>query len=247
MVKMLGGLAEPSVGYFQKKHPFFGNPTQNYAYEPEKAKKLLGEAGHAGKPVKVSAMISASGSGQMLPLPMNELLQQQLAACGFEVTFEVVEWNLVLSAWRNGPTHKDSRGADALNISSPSMDVATMARYLLSANGSPNGANWGHFRSEAYDRIIGAVEKNPDPEATEEGRRRRAPDHRRRGAVPLRGPRPQPARDVDEREGLHPGAELVPGPREGVDGEVTPRAAQRHLRSGWHKIGAIWQDRRNAE
>ncbi len=169
MVKMLGGLAEPSVGYFQKKHPFFGNPTQNYAYEPEKAKKLLGEAGHAGKPVKVRAMISASGSGQMLPLPMNELLQQQLAACGFEVTFEVVEWNLVLSAWRNGPTHKDSRGADALNISSPSMDVATMARYLLSANGSPNGANWGHFRSEAYDRIIGAVEKNPDPEALKKG------------------------------------------------------------------------------
>jgi len=40
---------------------------------------------------------------------------------------------------------------------------------LLSANGSPNGANWGHFRSEAYDRIIGAVEKNADPEAMRKG------------------------------------------------------------------------------
>jgi peptide/nickel transport system substrate-binding protein len=169
MVKMLGGLAEPSVGYFQKSHPLFGSPTQAYAYDPEKAKKLIAEAGYAGKPVKIKAMISASGSGQMLPLPMNELLQQQLAACGFEVTFDVVEWNLVLSAWRNGPMHKDARGADALNISSPSMDVATMARYLLSANGSPNGANWGHFKSEAYDRIINAVEKNPDPEAMRKG------------------------------------------------------------------------------
>ncbi len=169
MVKMLGGLAEPAVGYFQKSHPMFGKPSQSYAYEPDKAKKLLADAGFAGKPVKVRVMISASGSGQMLPLPMNELLQQQLAACGFEVSFDVVEWNLVLSAWRNGPMHKDSRGADALNISSPSMDIATMARYLLSANGAPNGANWGHFRSEAYDRILASVEKNGDPESLKRG------------------------------------------------------------------------------
>jgi ABC-type transport system substrate-binding protein len=170
MVKLLGGLAEPSVGYFQKSHPFFGKPTQAYAYDPARARKLLAEAGYPdGRKVKVKAMISASGSGQMLPLPMNELLQQQLATCGFDVEFDVVEWNLVLSAWRNGPSSKDSRGVDALNISSPSMDVATMARYLLSANGSPNGANWGHFRSEAYDRIIDSVEKSGDPETLRKG------------------------------------------------------------------------------
>lgn len=28
---------------------------------------------------------------------------------------------------------------------------------------------WGHFKSEAYDRIIGTVEKNADPEAIRKG------------------------------------------------------------------------------
>jgi peptide/nickel transport system substrate-binding protein len=31
-------------------------------------------------------MISTSGSGQMLPLPMNEFLQQNLKECGFDVS-----------------------------------------------------------------------------------------------------------------------------------------------------------------
>jgi peptide/nickel transport system substrate-binding protein len=169
MVKLLGGLAEPSVGYFQKTHPLFGKPTEQYSFDPAKAKKLLADAGYAGKKVPIKALISASGSGQMIPLPMNEYLQQQLNQCGFDVQLEVVEWNLVLTAWRTGPNSKDSRGADALNISSPSMDVATMARYLLSANGSPNGSNWGHFKSEAYDQIIARVEKSSDPEDMRRG------------------------------------------------------------------------------
>jgi ABC-type transport system substrate-binding protein len=162
MVKMLGGIAEPSVGFFNAKHPNFGRPSQQYTYDPAKAKQLLAAAGWDGKKVPVKVMISTSGSGQMLPLPMNELLQQQLATCGFDVQFDVVEWNLVLTAWRSGPLSKESRGVDALNISSPSMDIATMARYLLSANGSPNGANWGHFRSEAYDQILKRVELSSD-------------------------------------------------------------------------------------
>src|SRR5258708_36909596 len=94
---------------------------------------------------------------------MNELLQNQVGACGVDVSFEVVEWGLVLNAWRNGAPSKESRGVDALNISSPSIDIATMARYLLSANGGPNGANWGHFKSEAYDRILNRIETRPGP------------------------------------------------------------------------------------
>ena len=170
MVKLLGGLAEPSTGYFAKSNPLFGSPAQKYGYDPAKAKQLLAAAGYsAAKPVKMKAMISTSGSGQMQPLPMNELLQRQLATCGIEVTFEVVDWNVVLTAWRSGPLSKESRGVDALNISSPSMDIATMARYLLSGNGSPNGANWGHFKSEAYDRILARIEGSSDAEELKRG------------------------------------------------------------------------------
>ena len=163
VVKLVGGTAEPSVGYFSTKHPSFGTPAQHYNYDPAKAKQLLSSAGYADKRIPVKVMISTSGSGQMQPLPMNELLQNQVAACGFDVSFEVVEWGLVLNAWRNGAPSKESRGVDALNISSPSIDIATMARYLLSANGGPNGANWGHFKSEAYDRILNRIETSTEP------------------------------------------------------------------------------------
>ncbi|MBV8032044.1 MAG: ABC transporter substrate-binding protein [Betaproteobacteria bacterium] len=159
VVKLVGGTAEPSVGFFSAKHPNFGTPSQRYRYDPAKARQLLDAAGFPeGKRIPIKVMISTSGSGQMQPLTMNELLQQQVAACGFDVTFDVVEWGLVLNAWRNGAPSRESRGVDALNISSPSIDIATMARYLLSANGGPNGANWGHFKSEAYDRILNRIE-----------------------------------------------------------------------------------------
>ncbi len=163
VVKLVGGMAEPSTGYFSKKNPNYGVPAQQYKYDPAKAKQLLTAAGYPeGKRIPVKVMISTSGSGQMQPLPMNELVQQQVASCGFDVSFEVVEWGLVLNAWRNGAPSKESRGVDGLNISSPSMDIATMARYLLSGNGGPNGANWGHFKSEAYDRILQRIETTSD-------------------------------------------------------------------------------------
>ncbi len=164
VVKLLGGLAEPSTGYFAKKHPNFGVPALKYGYEPARAKQLLAAAGYPeGKRIPIKVMISTSGSGQMQPLPMNKLLQQQVAACGFDVSFEVVECGLVLNAWRGSAPGRDSRGVDALNISSPSIDIATMARDLLSGNGGPNGANWAHFKSEACDRILNRIETTDDP------------------------------------------------------------------------------------
>ncbi len=48
-------------------------------------------------------MISTSGSGQMLPIPMNEFLQQNFAAVGMQIDFDVVEWGTMLVAIRSDP------------------------------------------------------------------------------------------------------------------------------------------------
>jgi hypothetical protein len=39
----------------------------------------------------VKTQTSASGSGQMQPLPMNEYLQQALGECYFDVQLDVIE------------------------------------------------------------------------------------------------------------------------------------------------------------
>ena len=60
--------------------------------------------------------ISQSGSGQMLPLPMNELIQQQLKAVGIEVEFDVLVWETLFNNWRVGAKDPKSNGAHAINV-----------------------------------------------------------------------------------------------------------------------------------
>jgi len=79
IVALLNGTAEPSVGWLKSSDPAFGNPANRYTFDPAKGKQLLAEAGYTtAKPLSFKVMVSTSGSGQMLPLPMNELLQENL-------------------------------------------------------------------------------------------------------------------------------------------------------------------------
>src|SRR5215475_13001120 len=73
---------------------YYGHPP-TYDYDPAKAKALLKEAGCL--PCKVTFGISTSGSGQMQPLPMNELVKAQLEEAGFEVTLQTMDWNAMLA------------------------------------------------------------------------------------------------------------------------------------------------------
>jgi peptide/nickel transport system substrate-binding protein len=165
MVAMLNGTAEPSVGYFKAGDPAFGAPKNRYTLDPAKGKALLAEAGYGPqKPLSIKVGISNSGSGQMLPLPMNEFLQQSLAEhCGVKVSFEVVEWNTLLGALRAEPGQPQWLGADALNISLHSSDPSAMGRWFYGDNVSPRGSNAGHWKDAEFDAAFLALETEADP------------------------------------------------------------------------------------
>jgi ABC-type transport system substrate-binding protein len=168
LVKLLNGLAYPSVGFFTKSNPAFGTPKNAYRFDVERAKALLKEAGYGpDRPVRAKVMISTSGSGQMLPLPMNEFLQQSMKQCGFDIAFEVVEWGAMLVGFRSAPTSPQSMNADAMNISLVSSDVSQMGRWFVAFNFAPTGSNWGHWKNEILEGAFARIEKSSNPKEIE--------------------------------------------------------------------------------
>jgi ABC-type transport system substrate-binding protein len=165
LVSMLNGTAEPAVGWLEQKDPAFGSPVNRYGLDPAKGKALLAAAGYtAQKPLSFKVMISPAGSGQMVPLPMNELLQQNLKqACGVEVTFDVVEWQVLSSAARLGPDNPALHGAMALNVSTASTDISMMERYFAPANYSPAGNNFEHWKDDKFETALDTAAAAADP------------------------------------------------------------------------------------
>ncbi|WP_133774687.1 ABC transporter substrate-binding protein [Enterovirga rhinocerotis] len=165
LVEMLNGVAEPSVGWLKASDPHFGAPKNRYTFDPAKGKALLAEAGYtAAKPLSFKVMVSTSGSGQMLPLPMNEFVQSNLKeACGVNVEVNAVEWQVLLTAARATPDAPTLAGASALNVSSPSSDIGVMARYFAKSSFSPNGFNFPQWADDQFEASLKTLAEATDP------------------------------------------------------------------------------------
>lgn len=123
------------------------------------------EAGfNARRPLRASIAISTSGSGQMVPLPMNGFLRQSLKQhCGAEITFEVMEWNVLLGRLRANPnTAREWANVAASNNSLVSSDISQMARWFLTSNFTPAGSNMGHWGDAELDRLPTGIENERD-------------------------------------------------------------------------------------
>jgi peptide/nickel transport system substrate-binding protein len=150
LVALLNGTAEPSIGWLNPPPAGVGKPENRYGFDPTKGKALLAAAGYtAAKPLFFKVMISTSGSGQMLPLPMNEYLQDNLKqACSVNVDFDTVEWQVLLTAVRATPDSPTLHGA--------------MARYFSSANFSPNGFNFERWKDDKFDAALATLSAATD-------------------------------------------------------------------------------------
>jgi ABC-type transport system substrate-binding protein len=156
MKQLLNGLMVEAKGTVPPGHPWWGNPTFDIKYDPDQARKLMTEAGFSKqKPLVVKTQTSASGSGQMQPLPMNEFIQQNLADCFFKVELDVVEWNTLFTNWRKGAKDESARGSHATNVTYAAMDpFFAMIRFLDSKMAPPVSNNWGFINEPDYDRMV---------------------------------------------------------------------------------------------
>lgn len=163
--ELLGGLSVPAQGYMPPGHQWFGKPTFKVEYNVEEAKKLMKEAGYGpDKPLKTKVIISSSGSGQMLPLQMNEYIQQTLAEVGINVEYEVMDWNTVINVWRAGAKDPSAKGATAINYSYFIQDPFTaMIRQSQCKLAPPTGTNWGYYCDKDMDALFDKVRNTFDP------------------------------------------------------------------------------------
>jgi peptide/nickel transport system substrate-binding protein len=159
--EMLGGVALEAYANLPPSTSYYGNPTR-YTYDPARARALLREANCL--PCRITLAISTSGSGQMQPLPMNELVKSQLEAAGFQVTLQTMDWNALLQMGRDG--RERHQGVNGINISRSLQDPFNgMFRFIWSRQAAPAGSNWGHYRSPEMDALIDSALSTFDPAA----------------------------------------------------------------------------------
>ena len=156
MKQLLGGMMAEPKGTVPPGHPWWGNPKFDIRYDVKAGQALMTQAGFsAAKPLKVKVQISASGSGQMQPLPMNEFAQQSLKQCFFDVDFDVIEWNTLFTNWRKGAKDPSANGASAVNVSFAAMDpFFAMVRFVSTKTFPPVSNNWGYYGNAEVDKLV---------------------------------------------------------------------------------------------
>lgn len=150
MKEMLNGLALEGNAILTPSQKHYGNPVI-YKHDPKKATALLKDAGC--HPCDVTFAISTSGSGQMQPLPMNELVKAQLEAVGFKVKLEVMDWNALLDVTFKG--REKFPQYHAINVSRATQDpFSGLFRFGMKKQWAPAGGNWGHYSSEEVEKLV---------------------------------------------------------------------------------------------
>jgi peptide/nickel transport system substrate-binding protein len=159
MKDLLNGMMIKGYATVPPATPYYGHP-EIYKYNPAKAKELLAEAKCI--PCKVTFAISTSGSGQMQPLPMNELVKSEMDAVGFQVTLQTMDWNALLDITRAGVDKYPD--ISAINVSRQVQDpFNALIRHVWTKQWAPAGSNWGHYSNPETDKLVDEVFSTFDP------------------------------------------------------------------------------------
>lgn len=165
LVRVLNGLAVPSVGNLTPDNPWYGTPSFRPRFDPAEARRLLAAAGYGPqRRLPLRFAISASGSGQMYPLLMNEFVQENLRQVGIDLELQVFEWEALRGRRRDGAQGAANRGIQALNNSWNAMDpYNALLRFIGPSEIPPNGTNWGSISDPEIESLADQVRREFDP------------------------------------------------------------------------------------
>jgi peptide/nickel transport system substrate-binding protein len=138
VASLLHGTADPAAQLIPHAMPGYSEGDDVYGYDPAKAKQLLASAGYTSG-VDVRVAVPTSGSGNMIPMPMNEAIQHDLAAVGIRVTLVPMDWAALLSAALGG---KYPENTSAMNMTF-SMTQEPLWPILFNSKSPANLNHWG--------------------------------------------------------------------------------------------------------
>jgi peptide/nickel transport system substrate-binding protein len=157
---LLQGTGAPLTQYIPASDPGYSEDQDFYTYDPDRARELLAEAGYPdGFSMRLS--FPTSGSGNMIPIPMNETLQRDLEAVGITVELEPIEWGAMLGDFFSGSI---PGGAEAINISLGYVLPSLWSVWFHSGSIS----NVGKFAVPEVDALLDQIAAEFDPDAQAE-------------------------------------------------------------------------------
>jgi peptide/nickel transport system substrate-binding protein len=120
-----------------------------YPYDPERAKKLLAEAGYPNG-FSTTLWAPESGSGMQAPVAMSTVMQSNLKAVGVNVTLQTMEWGAFLAKLR---TKEQELFALSWMAGTEDPDLV-MYPLLHSSQWTPNGPNRALYKNPKFDDLL---------------------------------------------------------------------------------------------
>jgi peptide/nickel transport system substrate-binding protein len=148
---ILQGTAEVATGPTPPAFAWaYNSDLKPYPYDPEKAKKMVTEAGFEG--AKVVFYVTEGGSGMLDPIPMGTAIQADLAKIGLKVKIETYEWNTFLGKVNPGLEGK----ADMAEMAWMTNDPDTLPYLALRSGAWPDkgGFNSGYYSNPKVDKLL---------------------------------------------------------------------------------------------
>jgi peptide/nickel transport system substrate-binding protein len=120
-----------------------------FPYDPERAKKLLAEAGYPGG-FSTTLWTPESGSGMQSPVAMSTVIQSNLKAVGVNATIQTMEWGAFLTKLRSKEQELFALSWMAGN-EDPDM---VMYPLLHSSQWTPVGPNRALYKNPRFDELL---------------------------------------------------------------------------------------------
>jgi peptide/nickel transport system substrate-binding protein len=128
-----------------------------FPYDPERAKKLLADAGLASG-FSTTLWVPESGSGMQSPVAMSTVIQSNLKAVGVNVSLQTMEWGTFLAKLR---TKEQDMFALSWMAGSEDPDLV-MYPLLHSSQWTPSGPNRAMYRNTRFDEVLAQARLTTD-------------------------------------------------------------------------------------